>query len=305
MSIFTELTGMDASHNAGIAQNAANKLTTQLGTLGTQNAAAYSQVPGAINTYQQGVNNNPLLSLFNNGTSNSPLVNAFGQAYGLNIGGTAQPGTNRTAGVPGNTGASGTATPSASGAQQPGTGSSSILPQNAYSLTQPQQIELNTQLNTLAQSQQSAVSAYQASFAQRGGSDPAQMAAGVAAINEQFAALAEQTSGAFAQSALKDRQTGLGDLMNGGQAASTAANAGNLNVADLLMQLGSQGAGQIGQAAGMNQANANTQQAQASADMSGVLNLIGTGLSGGFGNLFSGGGVPSGGTTSNTSAYGI
>lgn len=249
-------------------------------------------MPGAINTYQQGVNSNPLLSLFQNGYSNSPLVQAFGAANGLNIGGQApQPSAgNRTAGVPGSTGAGQTAQGAAGGAN------TSILPQDAYGLTQGQQIELNTQLNTLDQAKQNAVSQYQSSFSQRGG-DPSQMAAGVAAINEQFAALSEQTKGSFAQNALTQRQTGLNTLLTGGEQASTAQNAGNLNVADLLMQLGGQGASQLGQAggglaglSGAAQQNANQQQAQSGADLGGILNLIGLGASGGLSGLLGGGG---------------
>lgn len=260
-------------------------------------------MPGAIDNYSQGVQSNPLLSLFNNGYSSSPLVQAFGQAYGLNIPGSS-PGTaatasqgNRTVGVPGAQGSAGQMPAGGTAAA----GQGSILPDNPYSLTQPQQIELNTQLNTLNQAQQQATSAYQASFAQRGGSDPEQMAAGVAAIQEQYAALAEQTSGAFAQNALVQRQTGLGDLMNGGQAAETASNAGNLNVADLLASLGGAGTSQIGQAAGgfgalggAAQNQANQQQQQSNSDMGSVLNLLGTIATGGVSNLFGGGGVGSG-----------
>lgn len=242
-------------------------------------------MPGTIDSYAAGVNNNPLLSLFNNGTSSSPLVQAFGNAYGLNI------PNGQPAPAPSATGAptAQAAAPTGAAGQQ---GANSILPQNPYSLTQPQQIELNTQLNTLNQAQQQATAAYQASFAERGGSDPQQMAAGVAAIQEQYAALAEQTSGAFAQNALTQRQTGLGDLMNGGQAASTAANAGNLNVANLLMELGGAGASQIGQVAGAKQGYSNQQQAQSTSDMSGILNLLGTVATGGIpiGNIFGGGG---------------
>jgi hypothetical protein len=279
---------LDSSSNANKAQGQANQLYGQLGATGTQNIGAYNQVPGTINSYAAGVNNNPLLSLFDNGTSNSPLVQAFGQAYGLNI------PSGQAAPAPSATGA-----PTAQAAAPAGAagqaGQQSLLPQNAYALTQPQQIELNTQWNTLNQAQQQATAAYQASFAERGGSDPQQMAAGVAAIQEQYAALAEQTSGAFAQNALTQRQTGLGDLLQGGQAASNAQNAGNLNVADLLMQLGGAGASQIGQAASGNQQNAQVQQQQSNSDMNGLLNLIGLGASGGLSSIFStGGGVGQG-----------
>lgn len=267
---------MDASHNAGQAQGKANQLYGQLGQIGQQNATAYNQVPGAIDSYASNVNNNPLLSLFQNGTSNSPLVQSYGQAYGLNIPG-GGPGQPQPAG-----GAGGAAS---GGAPQ----QNSLLPQDAYGLTQPQQIELNTQLNTLDQAKQNAVAQYQSSFSQRGG-DPSQMAAGIAAINEQFAALSEQTKGSFAQNALKDRQAGISNLLQGGESASAQQNAGNLSVADLLMSLGQQGAGQIGTAAGANQANANNQQAQSNSDMSGLLNLIGLGASGGLSGLFGGGG---------------
>lgn len=281
MSILSSLLGLDSSHNAGVAQGHANQLYGQLGDIGTSNAAAYNQVPGAINTFQQGVNNNPLLSLFQNGTTQSPLAQAYGQAYGLNIGGQSAPGHegNRTAGAPGSQGSA----PQAGGANQ------SILPQDAYGITQGQQIQLNTQLNNLDQAKQNAVAQYQSSFAQRGG-DPSQMAAGIAAINEQFAALSEQTKGSFAQSALQQRQQGLGTLLSGGEAAQTQQNAGNLSVADLLMQLGNQGANQIGTAAGANQQNANNQQAQSNADMGSVLNLIGLAATGGMSGIGGGGG---------------
>lgn len=276
MSILSSLLGLDSSSNANKAQGNANQLYGQLGQIGQQNATAYNQVPGAIDSYASNVNNNPLLSLFQNGTSNSPLVQSYGQAYGLNIPG-GGPGQPQPAG-----GAGGAA---AAGAPQ----QNSLLPQDAYGLTQPQQIELNTQLNTLDQAKQNAVAQYQSSFSQRGG-DPSQMAAGIAAINEQFAALSEQTKGSFAQNALKDRQAGISNLLQGGESASAQQNAGNLSVADLLMSLGQQGAGQIGTAAGANQANANNQQAQSTADMSGLLNLIGLGASGGLSGLFGGGG---------------
>lgn len=278
MSILTSLLGLDASHNAGQAQGQANQLYGQLGQIGQQNAQAYNQVPGAIDSYASGVNNNPLLSLFQNGTSNSPLVQSYEQAYGLNPQGT-NPGV-------GGTQSPGTAAANSTG---PGANANSLLPQDAYGLTQPQQIELNTQLQTLDQAKQNAVAQYQSSFAQRGG-DPSQMAAGVAAINEQFAALSEQTKGSFAQNALTQRQQGLSTLLQGGESASAQQNAGNLSVADLLMSLGGQGASQIGQAAGAKQANANTQQAQSNADMGGLLNLIGLGASGGLSGLFGGGG---------------
>lgn len=270
---------MDSSSNANKAQGQANQLYGQLGQIGTQNATAYNQVPGAIDSYASGVNNNPLLSLFQNGTSNSPLVQSYGQAYGLNV-----PGTNPAVG---GTQSPGTAAANSTGGAQPGQ-ANSLLPQDAYGLTQGQQVELNTQLQTLDQAKQNAVAQYQSSFSQRGG-DPSQMAAGVAAINEQFAALSEQTKGSFAQNALTQRQQGLGTLLQGGESASAQQNAGNLSVADLLMSLGGQGAQQIGQAAGANQANANTQQAQSNADMGGLLNLIGLGASGGLSGLFGGG----------------
>lgn len=288
MSILSSLLGQDSSHNAGQAQGQANQLYGQLGQIGQQNATAYNQVPGAIDSYASGVNNNPLLSLFQNGTSNSPLVQSYGQAYGLNV-----PGTNP--GV-GGTQSPGTAAANSTGGAQ----GQSLLPQDAYGLTQGQQVELNTQLQTLDQAKQNAVAQYQSSFAQRGG-DPSQMAAGVAAINEQFAALSEQTKGSFAQNALTQRQQGLGTLLQGGESASAQQNAGNLSVADLLMSLGGQGAQQIGQAAGANQANANTQQAQSNADMGGVLNLIGLGASGGLSGI--GGGLFGGGGSSNTGSF--
>lgn len=275
MSILSSLLGLDSSHNAGQAQGKANQLYGTLGQIGQQNATAYNQVPGAIDSYASNVNNNPLLSLFQNGTSNSPLVQSYGQAYGLNI-----PG-----GGPGQPQPAGGAGAAAGGAPQ----QNSLLPQDAYGLTQPQQIELNTQLNTLDQAKQNAVAQYQSSFSQRGG-DPSQMAAGIAAINEQFAALSEQTKGSFAQNALKDRQAGISNLLQGGESASAQQNAGNLSVADLLMNLGGAGANQIGTAAGANQANANNQQAQSTADMSGVLNLLGTVASAGLSGLFGGGG---------------
>ncbi len=297
MSILSSLLGLDASADAGKAQNQAKQnnaqsgaLYGQLGNIGTSNAAAYGQVPGAINTFQQGVNSNPLLSLFQHGTTESPLAQAFAQAYGLNVGGANIPGHdgNRTAGVPGSQGS----------APQSGGMNQNILPQDAYGLTQPQQIQLNTQLNNLDQAKQSAIAQYQSSFSQRGG-DPSQMAAGIAAINEQFSALSEQTKGSFAQNALKDRQQGLGTLLSGGEAAQTQQNAGNLSVADLLMQLGGQGAGQIGQAAGgygslagAAQQQSNVARQQSNADMGAVLSLIGTAATGGIpiGNPFGGGG---------------
>jgi hypothetical protein len=295
MSILSSLLGLDSSSNANKAQGQANQLYGQLGQIGQQNATAYNQVPGAIDSYASNVNNNPLLSLFQQGTSNSPLVQSFGQAYGLNV-----PGSNQ--GQPGGSATAPGSTPTGGASQ-----GQSLLPQDAYGLTQGQQIELNTQLNTLSQAQQNAVSQYQSSFAQRGG-DPSQMAAGVAAINEQFAALSEQTKGSFAQNALTQRQTGLNTLLQGGEAAQSQQNAGNLGVADLLMQLGSQGAGQIGQAAGASQANANTQQSQSNADMGGLLNLITLGLSGGFSGLGGGGGSSNASfpaTVATNSQYGI
>lgn len=295
MSILSSLLGLDASSNASKQQNLANQNSSLAGGLygnlaqtGSQNETAYNQVPGAVNTFQQGLQNNPLLTLFNQGYSNSPLVQSYGQAYGLNVPGQNIQATqgNRTAGVGGGVG-----TPGQTGGQ-----GQSLLPQDAYGLTQGQQIELNTQLNTLDQAKQNAVAQYQSSFAQRG-VDPSQMAAGIAAINEQFSALSEQTKGSFAQNALTQRQQGLTTLLSGGETASQQQNAGNLSVADLLLQQGQQGAGQVGQAAsgygslaGAAQNQANVNQQQSNSDMSGILNLIGLGATGGLSGLFGGGG---------------
>lgn len=262
MSFLSTFLGMDASHNAGIQQQQANQAYGTLTNAGNQNIQAYNQVPGAINNIQQGVNNNPLLSLFQNGTTNSPLVQAFAQSYGLNAPGQHQAGAPGAAG-----GAPG---------QAPAPGGQGLLPQDAYGLSQPQQIELNTQLNQLDQSKQTALANYKSSFSQRGGGDPSAMAAGVAAIEEQFAAMSEQHKGAFADNANTQRQQGLQTLLSGGQAAETQQNAGNLSVADLLLSLGGAGANQIGTVAGAKQNSADANQASAQAAQSGLMQLGGT-----------------------------
>ena len=267
MSFLSAILGMDASHNAGQAQHKADGLYNTLGTLGTNNSQAYGQVPGAINNFKQGVNNNPLLSLFQQGNTSSPLVQALGQAYGLNIPSSAQmgPGGADMGRQPG------------SPAQGPGmNGGQSLMPQDAYGLSQPQQIQLNTQLNQLDQAKQTAIANYKSAFSGRGGGDPGAMAAGMAAIEEQFAAMAEDYKGSFADKANQQRQQGLQALLSGGQSAQTQQNAGNLSIADLLMSQGNAGAQQLESAAGAHQNNANTQGANATAAQGGLLNLAGT-----------------------------
>ena len=267
MSFLSSILGMDASHNAGVAQQKADGLYNTLGTVGNQNIGAYGQLPGAVDTFKQGVNNNPLLSLFQHGQSNSPLVQALGQAYGLNIPGGPQgmPNAGGVGGAPG--------TPVPGG---PANGGQSLMPQDAYGLSQPQQIQLNTQLNQLDQSKQTAMANYRSAFSQRGGGDPGAMAAGMAAIEQQFAAMSEDYKGSFAEKAHQERQQGLQTLLSGGQAAQTQQNAGNLSIADLLMSQGNAGAQQIESAAGANQNNANIQGTNAIAAQNGILELAGT-----------------------------
>lgn len=267
MSWLSSVLGMDASHNAGVAQNAANKVNTQLTQIGTQNAGAYNQIPGAVANLQNGVNNNPLETLFQSGYTNSPLVQAFMQAYGLN-------GQGQAAGAPRPLpGVAGGAPGGAPGAAPTG---QSILGADQYGLSQPQQIQLNTQLQQLDKAQQTAIANYKQSFSQRGGGDPGAMAAGVAAIEEQFAQLHEQTKGAFASNANTERQQGLQTLLTGGQGAQSQVNAANLSVVDLLQSLGNSGANQLAGVAGQNQQNANLQQQNATSAQSGILNLAGT-----------------------------
>ena len=179
--------------------------------------------------------------------------------------------------------------------------------QDAYGLTEAQQVQLNGQVERLNESRQAQIEQLQSSYAQRGITDPRAMAAGLERINSHYDALAEQQKAGFAEEARKTRQQAeaalldfVANIRNQGiqqqlAGAGGIANLGESTQAGGLNAMG-QGMGALNSAGSMasNAYDRALQQAQymQSRDDSlegALLQLAGFAAGGGFGDWFGGG----------------
>jgi hypothetical protein len=122
---------------------------------------------------------------------------------------------------------------------------------NPYALTEPQQIQANTQIDEINREKQSVMEEIRARFAQQGITDPRAMQTEMDRIGERYDAIAAQQKAKFAEGARENREQSLAglvdtfiNLMQGGK-ATTAGSASGLqsvggqaqNVGDTQSQL--------------------------------------------------------------------
>lgn len=150
---------------------------------------------------------------------------------------------------------------------------------NPYQLDQYQQQQLNQSTALIAQSQQQAQAAFAQHMAAAGINDPRALEVGQQQLSEHFAALTAQTQTQFYENVKQQKQQALQALITEmsqygqqGIGQQEAAGTGYLGLAS-----GAQAA------ANANAINAQNAQAQNNAQTSGILDLIGFGLGGGFG----------------------
>lgn len=246
------------------ANKASNQAQTQQGLqnqYGSQAAGVYGGLATQGNAQVGAQNQNYLTLLSRYGSEaglGNPLVSTNGAAQGAQgrtPPGVTTPGTN------------------------PAQGGQTAADQNPYSLDGNQQQQLNQSLAGIAQSQKSAISDFQASMTSSGlSNDPRAMQTGIEQLNEHFAALSAQTQTQFYQQVKQDKLSALQNLITGiqsygaqGVQEQEAAGSGYLGLAT-----GAQNA------ANANNSNALTQQQLSQDSISGLLNLAGFGLGGGF-----------------------
>ncbi len=240
--------GLLPSHDQRVANNASNAAGDLAGQQAGQFSSLYGTGGNVFNTGNNalsGLGQNPLLQLLQTGTSNNPLLQQYGQASGVNIPGYSAPpgyipgtpGGGYSTAANGQPGAPSVQRPTGetpggmpvSGSTSPAQPSNGVQPTSApvspmqqrfdsYGLTQPQQVQLNQQLNVLTQKAQSQASQYQAAMQQRG-VDPALTAEGAARINAEFSNLQEQTIAGFAEQARKAKEDALQTLIQLGTGA--------------------------------------------------------------------------------------
>lgn len=292
-------------------QRANNAASDIAGQQQQQFGNIYGQGQGVFNAGQGqlgALGVNPLLQLFQTGQSNNPLLQQFGQAAGLNfapppgqaIANPVSPGGGFTNGVPNTVrGQSGLPLPGATSPVQGANAPQAVNPQHqqlfdAYGLTQPQQVQLNQQINRITQSAQSHISQYQQRMSSAGVS-PQLAAEGAARLQAEYDSMSQGLIANFAESARAQKEQALQALISAGEGAYAEQ----------------QGFGQQQQQLGLNTSlNATTgltnpqaaqnqlaQQAaaQQSANNASLLNLATQFLPGGAfagGGLFGSGGTP-------------
>lgn len=155
---------------------------------------------------------------------------------------------------------------------------------NPYQLDQYQQQQLNQSTALIAQSQQQAQAAFAQHMAAAGINDPRALEVGQQQLSEHFAALTAQTQTQFYEQVKQDKLKAMQEILAGvsqygqqGIGEQEAAGTGYLGLAS--------GAQAAANASAINAQNA---QAQNNAQTSGILDLIGFGLGGGFGGAGSG-----------------
>lgn len=156
---------------------------------------------------------------------------------------------------------------------------------NPYQLTQPQQEQLNGQVDTLAKQHQTALANFRARLSAQGITDPRALAAGEQQLGEQFSGLSNQAQAKFAEDARAQREAAAKQMLdyfaNAGAQGTQAYAEGTNGIAGLGQQ--ALGASSVAQN-GANSAGyfAQQQQQQQNALSSGLSQLIGYALSGGF-----------------------
>lgn len=227
MSIVSALLGLDASHNAGKAfadQKRLNELSQQLIQQGID---YYKGLGGEAKGYRDQAN------VANTIYGNQAKTDLAGANYSLpDI--LAQLGVNT--GVTGFGNPRGSASPeayatpvyggrvgSASGAELPGpygpggptdanlgqyyTGKATAP--SPYDISQPQQVQLNQQVDQLNSEKQSVIEDLRARYAQQGITDPRAIQAGIQSINERYDAMAAGHKANFAEQARANKEEAL------------------------------------------------------------------------------------------------
>jgi hypothetical protein len=155
-----------------------------------------------------------------------------------------------------------------------------------YDLTQAQQAQLNQMVDRHSTAANNAIQEYRAQLAQTG---QLPNAAGEAEIASRFTQLAEEAKSNFAESARKDRENALNNLLQQGLQQQQAGAGGQANVAQLQNQFASNPA--LLNLAGQqqNQANIDT-QTQAQQMAAGNIGQQFLGAASSLGGAFLGGG---------------
>jgi hypothetical protein len=279
MSWLSSLLGLDAQHNAGVAQKQATSQQDLQNKYGQQAQGVYGGLEGQ-GQFQTGVYNQNYLNLLShfghvsgvgglNGQPNSTAASLGGSGGGWNM---AQP-----------TNAAAIATNPGLARQAPGQSQEGgILPDdhanNPYSLDQNQTAQLNQINGNIAKQAQSAIASFQQQMVSRGITDPRAMELGQEQIQEHFAGLQSEAQTSFYETVKQDKEKALQYLI------AEMSNYG----AQGISEQEAAGSGFLGLASG-SQAAANAQQGfsleqqqLANNQQGGLLNLLGFGLGGGF-----------------------
>lgn len=268
MSLLSSFLGLDASHNAGVAQtNATNQIARQ-NQFGDQAAGVYSGLQQA-GAGQAGAYQGNYLQ----------LLNEFGGMAGLGtpITQTRQP---PAANVPGQAPTQGTLASTLNGrTATPGQGQDQQQGPNPYGLDHNQQQLLNQSIAQIGQSQKAASSAFAQQMQRDGITDPRDLAIGHQQIEEHFTALSETTQAQFYEQVKTDKMKALQEIMSGLQTYGSQG----------IAEQEAAGSGYLGLAAGaQNAVNSSQQQSLEQQQLSnnqlgGALSLLSFGLGGGFG----------------------
>lgn len=154
--------------------------------------------------------------------------------------------------------------------------------QGAYDLTPAQSVQANASGDALNKRRDTALSQFRAQMAARGITDPRAIAAGEAHLHEQFGSAADQSRAGFAENARANRQNALGGLMGAGQSAYNNNENQLANLFHTFLAMAQNGAAGTSNIGGATQQQANMQQQRQDNSLSGLLNLAGFGLGGGF-----------------------
>lgn len=235
MSWLSSLLGMDAQHNAGVAQNKAN-------AYGDQAAGLYGgigqQGQNQTNTYNQ--NYLPMLQQF------SGLAGLGRQGFSPQSGPGVPTGPNA---IPGD----------AANQKQGGPQDTN----NPYSLDQNQQALLNQQTASLTRQYQSSVSSFQQQMQAHGISDPRALEVGQQTLQEHYAALKSQTETQFYEQIKQDKLSALQALIG------EMGQYGQQGISEQEFS-----AGGIAGLAGAQQNQSNIQQQDAQTQQAGLLHLL-------------------------------
>jgi hypothetical protein len=257
MSFLSALLGLDASHNAGVAQNAADQAQTE--------ATGYrSQASGLYNGLsQQGQD------LEGQGTTQytgaTSLINSLLPQYegAAGINGANNPG----------------------GTSQPG---GTAAPSNSFALTPDELQQLNSQVDVINQQHQAAQQANQAAQAQRGFVDPSASEGQNQIIAEHFNQAVNDHTAQFMNTAQQNRLSAINNLLGFG--ANQQSGGVGQQEAGLGVEGGAaSGIAGLGAQAMENSAQQSTNAAnltkQSNASLGNFANLLTQGL----GSLFGGG----------------